>query len=493
MNNNNDINEKIQISYTSIFDNINDIIIIVNLNNIILYINNSAEKLFKVNASEIVGQSISTLINDFNSFYYKIVENEHTKTYIITPNHHMNHTKNICYDENNLLEKECFLFNISHEIRTPLNGIIGMAQILHDKIDNNFHEYVDIISSCSNQLMDILNDILDYAKITSGNISLCPTNFNLRQCIEEIHDVIISKANGKNLDISYSIDSNIPENIYCDQKRLKQILINLISNSVKFTESGFIKTTITLVKRVGIKLYLEFVVSDSGIGIPKSHLEKIFNPYVQVNNKISRKYEGTGLGLSISRQLSRLLNGNIKADSILGYGSTFTVSIEAVDPIYNKNQSINTNQPYDIEQIMVKTPPTPIYTDVTCLVIDDNPNNRIALHQLLSGMGIKVLLASSAEECFLITDSYMFDIIFLDICMPNMDGNKTCMELRKKNIIIPIIATSSIDSTDIAPTIFDDVILKPIKKKSLIRILEKYIKNKNKNTDIGNNQTTSKS
>ena len=105
-----------------------------------------------------------------------------------------NHTKNICYDENNLLEKECFLFNISHEIRTPLNGIIGMAQILHDKIDNNFHEYVDIISSCSNQLMDILNDILDYAKITSGNISLCPTNFNLRQCVEEIHDVIISKA-----------------------------------------------------------------------------------------------------------------------------------------------------------------------------------------------------------------------------------------------------------------------------------------------------------
>ncbi len=473
MNNDNDINEKIQISYTSIFDNINEIIIIVNLNNNILYINNSAEKLFKVNLPDVIGKSINLLINDFNSFYYKIVENENTKTYIITANHN----KNICYDENNLLEKECFLFNISHEIRTPLNGIIGMAQILHDKIDNNFNEYVDIISSCSNQLMDILNDILDYAKITSGNISLCPTNFNLRQCVEEIHDVIISKATGKNLDINYSIDSNIPENIYCDQKRLKQILINLISNSVKFTESGFIKTTIRLAKRVGIKLYLEFVVCDSGIGIPKSHLEKIFNPYVQVNNKISRKYEGTGLGLSISRQLARLLNGNIKADSILGYGSTFTVSIEAVDPIYNK--TTNTNQTSDTDQIMIKTPPTPIYNNVTCLVIDDNPNNRIALHQLLSGMGIKVLLASSAEECFLITDSYMFDIIFLDICMPNMDGNKTCMELRKKDIIIPIIATSSIDSTDISPTIFDDVILKPIKKKSLIRILEKYIKNKN--------------
>jgi CheY-like chemotaxis protein len=328
--------------------------------------------------------------------------------------------------------------------------------------------------------MDILNDILDYAKVTSGNITLYPTNFNLRQCIEEIHDVIISKTNGKNLDISYSIDSNIPENIYCDQKRLKQILINLLSNSVKFTESGFIKTNIRLVNRIGIKIYLEFSVCDSGIGIPRSHLEKIFNPYVQVNNKISRKYEGTGLGLSISRQLSRLLKGNIKAESVLGYGSTFTLSIEAVDPIYTKNINIENQTP--IEPILIKTPPIPIYNDVTCLVIDDNPNNRIALHQLLSSMGIKVLLASSAEECFLITDSYSFDIIFLDICMPNMDGNKTCLELRKKDIVIPIIATSSIDSTDISPTIFDDVILKPIKKKSLIRVLEKYIKKQN--TDL---------
>jgi signal transduction histidine kinase/CheY-like chemotaxis protein len=470
---NNEDNGKISISYIKILDNINEIVIIVNnTNNNIIHINNSAEKLFKVSINQIVGKSINTLINDFNSFTYKIVDDETTKTYIITPN-----SQNICNDENNLLEKECFLFNISHEIRTPLNGIIGMAQILHDKIDNNFHEYIDIISSCSNQLMDILNDILDYAKITSGNISLYPTNFNLRQCIEEIHDIIISKAIGKNLDISYSIDQNIPENIYCDQKRLKQILINLLSNSVKFTESGFIKTNITLIKRVGIKIYLDFSVCDSGIGIPKSHLEKIFNPYVQVNNKISRKYDGTGLGLSISRQLSRLLKGNIKAESILGYGSTFIVSIEAVDPIYNKN--INTTLEYNTsnqECIQVKTPPASLYNNITCLVIDDNPNNRIALHQLLSGMGIKVLLASSAEESFLIIETYTFDIIFLDICMPNMDGNKTCMELRKKDIIIPIIATSSIDSTDISPTIFDDVILKPNKKKSLIRILEKYIK-----------------
>lgn len=471
MNNNDDV------PYTNILDNINDIIIIINnINNNILYINNSAEKLFKVNKNELIGKTISTLINDFNSFNYKIVDNNNTKTYIITPSNN----KNICYDENNLLEKECFLFNISHEIRTPLNGIIGMAQILHDKIDNNFQEYVDIISSCSNQLMDILNDILDYAKVTSGNITLYPINFNLRQCVEEIHDVIISKTNGKNLDISYSIDSNIPENIYCDQKRLKQILINLLSNSVKFTESGFIKTNIRLVNRIGIKIYLEFSVCDSGIGIPRSHLEKIFNPYVQVNNKISRKYEGTGLGLSISRQLSRLLKGNIKAESVLGYGSTFTLSIEAVDPIYTKNINIENQTP--IEPILVKTPPIQIYNNITCLVIDDNPNNRIALHQLLSSMGIKVLLASSAEECFLITDSYSFDIIFLDICMPNMDGNKTCLELRKKDIVIPIIATSSIDSTDISPTIFDDVILKPIKKKSLIRVLEKYIKKQN--TDL---------
>ncbi len=484
-NTNTNTNTKLNMS---IFDNIDESIIIINSNNQIIEINHQAKIMFKINNElNIIGENINKLITDFELFNrihtYKIIEEDGNKIYIIKKKYHSDLDEN---DDNiNILNKECFLFNISHEIRTPLNGIIGMTQILKDKLndDGNYQEYVDIISSCGIQLMDILNDILDYAKITSGNISLLPSNFNLRECIEEIHDIILPKSNGKKLDISYNIDPTIPDFIYCDKKRLKQILINLLSNSIKFTENGFVKTDISLIKRVGIKIYLAFTVYDSGIGIAKQYLEKIFEPYVQVNNKLSRKYEGTGLGLSISRQLSRLLKGDIKADSILGNGSTFTLTIEAVDPTSSSTLSINPlKNNIEDEKYQIKTPPSPIYTNVSCLVIDDNPNNRITLQQILTTLGIKTILASSGEEALLIVNTYTFDIIFLDICMPTIDGIKTCEELRKciKEPQPPIIATSSIDGfiTHITPGLFDDILIKPIKKKSLIRFLEKYIKNK---------------
>jgi signal transduction histidine kinase/CheY-like chemotaxis protein len=488
-----DSNTKLNIS---IMDNIDESIIITNLNNQIIEINHQSKILFKIdNELNIIGENINKLITDFELFNrlhtYKIIEEDGNKIYIIKKKYNADSNEN---DDNiNILNKECFLFNISHEIRTPLNGIIGMTQILKDKLndDGNYQEYVDIISSCGIQLMDILNDILDYAKITSGNISLLSSNFNLLECIEEIHDIILPKSNGKNLDISYNIDPTIPDFIYCDKKRLKQILINLLSNSIKFTEHGFVKTDITLIKRIGIKIYLAFTVYDSGIGIAKQYLEKIFEPYVQVNNKLSRKYEGTGLGLSISRQLAKLLKGDIKADSILGKGSTFTLTIEAVDPTSSSTSSTSSTlssntlkNNLDEDKYQIKTPPPPIYINVSCLVIDDNPNNRITLHQILTSLGIKTILASSGEEALLIVNTYTFDIIFLDICMPTIDGIKTCEELRKciKEPQPPIIATSSIDGfiTHITPGLFDDILIKPIKKKSLIRFLEKYIKNKNK-------------
>jgi len=473
----------------SILDNIEESIIIVNSNHQIIEINHQTKLLFKINnEADVIGESINKLIPDFELFNrlhtYKLIEEDGNKIYIIKKNHNYNCSgeDNENDDNINILNKECFLFNISHEIRTPLNGIIGMTQILKDKLndDGNYQEYVDIISSCGIQLMDILNDILDYAKITSGKVTLFPTNFNLLECIEEVHDIILPKSNGKNLDISFNIDPTIPEYIYCDKKRLKQILINLLSNSIKFTENGFVKTDITLIQKNGIKMFLAFTVYDSGIGIAKNYLEKIFEPYVQVNNKLSRKYEGTGLGLSISIQLARLLKGDLKADSILGKGSTFTLTIEAVDPINTNPIPKNNKDNVEDKSTIVKTPPSPMYINVSCLVIDDNPNNRITLHQILTSLGIKTILASSGEEALLIVNTYTFDIIFLDICMPTIDGIKTCEELKKciKEPQPPIIATSSIDGfiTHITPGLFDDILIKPIKKKSLIRFLQKYIK-----------------
>jgi signal transduction histidine kinase/CheY-like chemotaxis protein len=539
--------------YQNILDNIDDLIIITNKNDDkIIKINKSAEKILLenkkikdnkrnnegvnermneeindkmndkindiINEENIIGSYLSDYFNlNDNKYKYKIVDELEYKTYIIKSESVVDEC-----EHNALIEKECFLFNVSHEIRTPLNGIIGMTQILKDKVDGNLQDYINIISSCGNQLMDILNDILDYAKITSGNISLVPLNFNLTKAIEEIHDIIIakkSKSNSNsnlnsnsnhNIDITYSIDDNIPDNIFCDLKRLKQILLNLISNGVKFTETGYVKTTIKLIKRMGVKIYIAFIVEDTGIGIPPGYLEKIFQPYIQVNNRISRKYEGTGLGLTISRQLARLLGGDINVKSKVGRGSEFTLIIEAVDPtpyqyqfsekdtqIINSNSSDGSyvNQYNNSIQILSPNPKTPDittpkYKDVCCLVIDDNSNNRIMLYQLLSSLGIKsIIIVSSAEEAFLVINSYQFDIIFLDICMPKIDGVKTCIELKKKlPIIPPIIAMSSIDdSVNMIPeNLFNDLLLKPIKKSQLIKILDKYIFTYNYNHNHNN-------
>ena len=444
-----------------IIENLDDGIISVDKNNIIANINHSAEKILKTN-KDIIGTKFSFNLNLYN---YKIINDAKNEsvTYVIK-------------NDNNtgLLEKECFLFNVSHEIRTPLNGIIGMTQILKDKVEPSLTEYINIISTCGNQLMDILNDILDYAKISSGNISLVPSNFSLNNVMEEIHDIIIAKKTKATIDITYSIDENIPEYIFCDLKRLKQILINLISNGVKFTEVGSVKTSINLIKRDGVKIYLGFIIEDTGIGIPTQFLEKIFQPYIQVNNQISRKYEGTGLGLTISRQLARLLGGDIKVKSVMGEGSTFTLIIEAIDT------TINTS---DLSLMNDDIPASPLslsqeYKKMTCLVIDDNSNNRIMLYQLLSNLGIKsIIIVSSAEEAFLVINSYNFDIIFLDICMPKMDGIKTCTELRKKlKVVPPIIAMSSIDdSVSIIPTnLFNDLLIKPIKKTQLKKVIDNY-------------------
>jgi nitrogen-specific signal transduction histidine kinase len=480
----------------SILDEIDDSIITINNNNLIININKSAGILLNLPKSQILGTLLSEF--DLSSYKYKIVNQNESKTYIIK----QPITKNVeDKDHNNLMEKECFLFNVSHEIRTPLNGIIGMTQILKDKVDINLKEYINIISTCGNQLMDILNDILDYAKISSGNISLVPSNFNLNKMIEEIHDIIIAKKTKNTIDITYTIDDDIPENIFCDLKRLKQILLNLISNGVKFTDSGSVKTSIRLVKRLGVKIYIEFSVKDTGIGIPSQYLEKIFQPYIQVNNQLNRKYEGTGLGLTISRQLARLLGGDINVISTLGQGSTFTLTIEAVDSTPSSSP-IQIQQPRTPPSTPASTPPliqlSPLrlsmslngsipplspnelnFKDISCLVIDDNSNNRIMVYQLLSSLGVKsIIIVSSAEEAFLVINSYKFDIIFLDICMPKMDGINTCIELKKKiENPPPIIAMSSIDDAiNVIPNnLFNDRLLKPIKKSQLHKIIEYYL------------------
>ncbi len=486
-----------------IFDNIEEIVISVNQHNEIINLNLAAEKILDINKSSILGVNIQKLIFDLKLENYKIIQEDDITIYIIKKN--IDH--NLESSQNDVIDKECFLFNVSHEIRTPLNGIIGITQILKNKLDSNLQEYIDIISTCGYQLMDILNDILDYAKISSGNVIMNMSKFNLSDCIEEIHDIIIAKANinKPHIDISYLIDPNIPQEIYTDRKRLKQILLNLLSNSIKFTQSGFIKTNIELIKKNNQKIYISFQVTDSGIGIPQNYIDKIFKPYIQVNNTVTEQ-QGTGLGLSISQQLARLLNGDITVESKLGEGSTFTLNIQTNNindktingNIYTENLEENNNDFWrddsSEEEIFYDTTSikrhseSSLYEDIhnnqsilsfndyLCLVIEESTNNRMMLYQLLTNLGIKTLTVSSEQEAFLMLKSYNFDIIFLDICIPKKDGMLIYQELRKI-VKTPIIATSSIDYAinQITQSLYDDILLKPVKKSSLKKILKKNL------------------
>lgn len=496
-----------------IFDNIEDIVISVDSNNKIININLAAEKMIQTSKDSILGLNINNLIEKLGLINYKIIQDGDLKIYIIKKSN-----DTLCYSQ--VQDKECFLYNVSHEIKTPLNGIIGMTQILKNKVDDNLKEYIEIISTCGYQLMDILDDILDYAKITSGGICLKPTNFNLRKCLEEIHDIIIPKITNSKIDISYNIDANIPEYIYCEQKRLKQILLNLLSNSIKFTETGFIKTSVILENRDYNKLNLIFKVEDSGIGIPSSHFEKIFKPYIQVNNHLIHKYEGTGLGLSISLQLAKLLNGDIKVESELGVGSCFSLKIAVVEKepttpmsIDERNSSVGSssiscdsgscNKRISNESLLSECSSEKelkelrelynmsknniengfvndceqtiqtlknVYINKKCLVIDDNCNNRIMLCNLLSELGISPIMASCFEEVCLIKKTFHFDLIFL-----NMTNNLN-IEMIIENMNIPIIGITSIDNALILKenSKFNDILIKPIKKHNLCKILSKF-------------------
>ncbi|HEX2787940.1 MAG TPA: ATP-binding protein [Ignavibacteria bacterium] len=229
--------------------------------------------------------------------------------------------------------KSDFVAIISHEIRTPLNGIIGMADLLTTTpLSNEQSEYLNMIKVSGDTLLSLINDILDFSKIESGKLELEEINFNLNDCIEQVINILGAKITDKNLSFKYYIDPKIQYNLLGDITRLKQVLLNLIGNSIKFTEKGEIILSVREVQKYGENLILEFSVKDTGIGIPQNKIDKLFQVFSQIDTSMTRKYGGTGLGLAISAKLVNMMRGKIRAESKLGEGSTFgfTVSMKSL-------------------------------------------------------------------------------------------------------------------------------------------------------------------
>lgn len=376
--------------------------------------------------------------------------------------------------ERSLKVKERFLANMSHEIRTPMNGIIGMIELLGStKLNDEQSEYVKTINKSSQTLLNILNDILDLSKIEAGKMDLRVEPVSLVKTIEKVYDLFSQQALSKDNNLFYHIDTNIPEWILVDETRLIQVLSNLTSNAIKFSETkGNINLSIKLMDKTDGKSTFKISVKDSGIGITNEDQKTLFQSFHQLDNSSTKNFGGTGLGLAISKELVRSMGGDIGVVSTLGLGSTFWFTFQAEESTPDHVQ-LPTAEPSISKQFVGKEP--------EILLVDDNDVNRRVANIILSKSGCIVTEARDGFEAIKTAGEQRFDLILMDIQMPKMDGTKAAEKIRELNLTPPppIIAMTAYsmeeDRQRFLDAGLDDYLAKPIKADLLINKVKNWI------------------